>query len=148
MPSPHELPPALTALGGAAGASSSPLPGSSRAGAGTAGGAVDLAFEATRPALIYFALVNRLQSILKEPRPWQAAPADAADAAWAARTRERLRRHDQAVLAELSSLLREYEQELLAFADFGEALDVVGMVREVGTADSVEEYVRRVQGWA
>jgi len=135
-PSPHELPPALM---GAAGSSSSPLP----VAAGAAGsGAVDAAFEATRPALVYFALVSRLQSILKEPRPWQ--PSNAADSAWGARTRERLRRHDQAVLGELGALLREYEQELLALGGFEQALDVLEI--EIGASDSVDEYVRRVQG--
>jgi hypothetical protein len=143
----NELPPAMSQPAAAVAGSSSAADGRAAAH-----------FEATRPALIFFALVDRLQSILKEPRPWQpAADSDAASTggeaaagAWVAAMRERLRRHDQAVLSELSSLLCSYQEELLPLANFDEALDVLGMLGqalEAGAA-SATEYVGRLQGWS
>ena len=116
-------------------------------GAGEAGGSSGAAAPATpvapsgpfaevRPALLLFAVVDKLHSILKEARAFHprsdasgAAPEGADE--WVGLMRERLQRHDQSVLKELTAMLREYEEDLLPAADATEVLDVLGVLAEV-----------------
>ena len=108
------LPPSVASASGASGTVAADLPGAAPQPPST--------FDSCRPYLVYFALVERLQHILKGPRAFQpaAAPSSAAgiEPAWVGRMRERLRCHDQAVLKEVGALLREYEDELLQIRDF------------------------------
>ena len=149
-------PPALAPLPASAAASSSGAASSSAAAGGAAGaddggggdGAPDAgdAFAPLRPALIFFGLVDKLQSILKDPRPYQPAEAGAAPGAWVARLAQRLRQHDQAVLSELASLLADYEAELLTMADLDEAFDVLGLTAlALEAGSSVSEFVARAK---
>ena len=61
---------------------------------------------------------------------------------WVAGTRERLLKHDQDVLKELTSLLSEFEDELLPSADAAEVLDVLGLLGDVPSgAASADAYL-------
>ena len=79
-------------------------------------------FETARPMLLFWLLVDRLQGILKDERPWHATPAPptGSEEGWLAAMRERLRVHDQQVLRELQGLVEEYEEKLLLLNDFDE----------------------------
>ena len=103
--------------------------------------------------LLLFALVDKLQSALKAPRKYQpasssssAASSAAASAAtgggssgaastssdeWLARMKVRLQRYDQPLLKELTTVLGDFEDELLPAADATELLDAMGWLGDV-----------------
>uniref|UniRef100_A0A7S3AUZ1 E3 ubiquitin ligase UBR4 C-terminal domain-containing protein n=1 Tax=Haptolina ericina TaxID=156174 RepID=A0A7S3AUZ1_9EUKA len=107
-------------------------------------------FEACRPMLCFFALIERLQAILKGPRSWQpatSAKSVANEEQWVADMRERIRHCDQQVLKELGLLLREYEDEILQMNDFQEFFDVLGVLQQVlQQAESSEAFVSTARG--
>ena len=90
--------------------------------------------------LLLFALLDKLQDILKGPRSYQPSGGggggagggdEAAGESWVALMRERLQRHDQMVLKELVQALRDFEEELLVAADATELFDAAGVLADV-----------------
>ena len=151
------LPPA-SELGGGGASSSAGGGGRRRASSG------DATFDACRPMIIFVALVDRLQGVLKGDRPWHAAPPAAAapsaaavaaaaaggsgaaaapDEAWVAALKERLHRHDLAVLKELDGLLKTYEG-WLELGDFDAWWAELGFRPERPLAELVGLGLRRV----
>ena len=104
----------------------------------------ETSFIAARPALIFLALVNRLQHVLKAPRSYQPA---ADDESSHGRLEKRLRHHDRAVLTEISELLNEYENELLHLESWLEAFEVLEVLADVlGEAPDADAWVKQVRG--
>jgi len=84
--------------------------------------------------LLLFALIDKLHGAFKEKRPFHKRSGDSSGAdgdEWVSVMRERLQKHDQAVLKELSQLLRDFEEELLPAADATEFFDVLGILGDV-----------------
>jgi len=102
-------------------------------------------FETCRAMLCFFGLIERLHDVFKGARSWQPAAATeavAGEEAWIPSMRERLRQCDQQVLKELTSLLREFEDEMLQISDFQEFFDVLGVLPEVlAAAPSCDDFV-------
>ena len=140
------------ASGGGAGASGGGASGVS-GGAGASGSAAVTPvtpagpsgpFAELRPVLLLFALVDKLQSALKDPRKYHtpAPPHEDGADAWLALFKARLRAHDQGLLKELVSVLGEFEEELLVAADGTEIFDVLGLLGDVlAEAPSVDAWL-------
>ena len=138
-------PPAASSAGGASPhASSSPV-------AARAPAAPPTPFETCRPMMLFWMLVDRLQSILKGPQTWHASPTPptGGEEAHVATMRERLRMHDQQVLKELAQLVRDFEEEMLVIGDFGEFADVAEILQEVlQMAPSADAFLANARGGA
>ena len=98
--------------------------------------------------LLLVALMDRLHSALKDKRPYHTASADDAASAsaatapgsgggadpppeWVGVMKTRINKYDQNLLKELSTILSDFEDELLPCGDAAEVLDVMGVLPEV-----------------
>ena len=90
-------------------------------------------FHEVRPVLLYFALINQLQSILKDPRPFHTPSTSAGESSDACipAMRERLQKHDQVVLKELLEMLSAFEEEMLPAGDAMEMFDALELLGPV-----------------
>ena len=125
VPLPLDSPAVDAASSGSASASASATqaPSCERVAPGSSGGAP---FSDVRPVLLFFALIDRVQSFFK---PESAKSADGADAdGWVAVMHERLRKQDQSLLGQLTQLVREYEEELLPAESASEIFDILGVL--------------------
>ncbi|XP_028411062.1 E3 ubiquitin-protein ligase UBR4-like [Dendronephthya gigantea] len=76
-----------------------------------------------RPMLIFFALVNKLQHLLKEHL--------ASTSTWCQDVASYIRKNDEKVLKSCEELVNFYQDDLLPAASFTEFCDVTGLLGEI-----------------
>ena len=123
----------VVSSGGGGGATAPSSAGGSAAGVSPLPGGGSSVFHEVRPVLLYFALINQLQSILKDPRPFHTPSTSAGESSDACipAMRERLQKHDQVVLKELLEMLSAFEEEMLPAGDAMEMFDALELLGPV-----------------